>query len=186
MRVITGRFKGRRLTTVKDNSVRPATDRVKQVLFDVLATRMDFSGAAVLDLFAGSGSLGIEALSRGAARVDFVEPNEEAARCIEHNLMSLRSQDPTIVYRTDAVRFILECALTYDLVFADPPYAYGRTEELPGLIFHRPLVQPDGYLLIEHTAAVTFKSTDRYGVGPVKKFGRTSVTFFSHVPTNPS
>ena len=184
MRVITGRFKGRRLTTVGDLSVRPATDRVKQVIFDILATRIDLNESSVLDLFAGTGSLGIEALSRGAAQVDFVEKDEAAARCIEQNLMSLQALDSTIVYRVDALRFVEDCTNTYDLVFADPPYGFERTEEIPARAFHRNLIREDGYLVMEHSTAITFQPNERYALGPVRKFGRTVVTLFSHLHTN--
>ncbi|HXG01311.1 MAG TPA: RsmD family RNA methyltransferase, partial [Bacteroidota bacterium] len=93
MRVISGEYRGRILKSVNTLLVRPATDRVKQTIFDVLSTRLDLEGAIVLDLFAGSGSLGIEALSRGAAHATFVETNRDAARCIRQNLTALGCLD---------------------------------------------------------------------------------------------
>jgi 16S rRNA (guanine(966)-N(2))-methyltransferase RsmD len=186
MRVITGRYKGRRLITVKDMSVRPATDRVKQVIFDILATRIDIINADVLDLFAGTGALGIEALSRGASRVDFVETGDDAARCIERNLIMLHAQDLTRVYRIDALRFVQDYNAGYNLIFADPPYGYRGTVELASLVFQREMMRPGGYLVMEHDADIEFQNTDLYAAGPIRKFGRTRVTFFSHPNTNRS
>lgn len=186
MRVITGLYKGRRLSTVRNHSVRPAADRVKQTIFDVLATRIDLEGSIVLDLFAGSGSLGIEALSRAARRVDFVETIDEAADCIEQNLIALGCKHSAQVYRMDARRFVHEARDPYNLIFADPPYAYPHTAELPELFFSRGLLFPQGYLLIEHSSDVVFHSSGGYTMGPEKKFGRTVVTFFSHIASNKS
>jgi 16S rRNA (guanine966-N2)-methyltransferase len=178
MRVIAGLYKGRRIRTVEDLSVRPATDRVKQTLFDMLATRIALEGARVLDLFAGSGSLGIEALSRGAHHVTFVENNEEAARIIEQNLATLGCEESADVYDMDALDYVRSARGRYDLVFADPPYGFEHTEDLPALITNRSLLEPHGYLLIEHASSVRFTSTLGYRAGPEKKFGRTLVTFF--------
>jgi len=178
MRVIAGRYKGRVLKTVNNLSVRPATDRVKQTVFDMLVNRMEFDGAAVLDLFAGSGSLGIEGLSRGAERVVFVENNPEAGRLIEHNLHVLGCKSSTEIHVAEAMHFIRHHTSSYDLIFADPPYSFEHTSELPEVIFSGTLLKPDGYLLIEHATDITFPSTERYRVGPVKKFGRTVVSFF--------
>jgi 16S rRNA (guanine966-N2)-methyltransferase len=185
MRVIAGEFRGRTLVTVADSSVRPATDRVRQTLFDVLTTRMDFDGASVLDLFAGSGSLGIEALSRGARSAVFVEAGREAARKIEHNLATLRCEDRGRVVVMDAFAFARGAHIPYDLVFADPPYAFEGTAGIPDRLFAGGLVAPEGFLLIEHTNSLTFTDTDLYRVGPVKKFGRTVVTFFRPRPSPP-
>ena len=178
MRVIAGSFKGRKLTTVHDLSVRPATDRVKQTVFDMLTNRMQFEGARVLDLFAGSGSLGIEALSRGAEHVTFVENNEEAARCIEHNVRSLGCEDATDIHETDAMSFILTVRSAFDLIFADPPYLFGSTLQIPSLVFRHEVLRHDGLLLIEHASNMHFASTPEFHAGPEKKFGRTIVTFF--------
>src|SRR5512146_1205222 len=118
MRIITGLYKGRVLKTVRDLSVRPATERVRQTLFNMLANRIDFEGITVLDLFAGSGSLGFEALSRGASRVTFVEQSEEAARFIEENARILGCEDAVEVLEMDALGLLNARHGTYDLVFA--------------------------------------------------------------------
>jgi 16S rRNA (guanine(966)-N(2))-methyltransferase RsmD len=176
MRIITGLYKGRTIRTVPDLSVRPATDRVRQTIFNMLAYRMTFDDATVLDLFAGSGSLGLEALSRGAANVTFVESGQAAADKIEENLRAFGS-DRGVVIREDAISYLARASNSCDLIFADPPYSYGGTSELPSLVFGRRLVTSRGYLLIEHTKEISFASTPLYTIRAVKRFGRTFVTF---------
>jgi 16S rRNA (guanine(966)-N(2))-methyltransferase RsmD len=178
MRVITGLYKGRTIRTVKDLSVRPATDRVRQTIFNMLENRIPLEGSSVLDLFAGSGSLGIEALSRGAADVTFVETGRDAVAYLDDNLRMLGCESAAQVYRMDVVEFLGRHQGAHDLVFADPPYAYERTAELPALIFGKGMIRPSGYLLIEHAKDLHFDSTPHYHVGPEKRFGRTLVTFF--------
>ncbi len=180
MRVITGLYKGRVLKTVNDLSVRPATDRVKQTIFDMLTHRMVFEGAKVLDLFAGSGSLGIEALSRGANHATFVESNDDAQSFIEKNLEILGCEGAAEIVCMDAVQFLRRSQGQFDLIFADPPYEYDETATIPSIVFQDKLLRRHGYLLIEHTPKLEFRSTPLYHVGPAKKFGRTLVTFFRH------
>jgi 16S rRNA (guanine966-N2)-methyltransferase len=181
VRVIGGLYRGRTLRTVGDLTVRPATDRVRQTVFDMLTNRMVFDGALVCDLFAGSGSLGIEALSRGAAHATFVENAREAASFIEMNLEALGCAGEGLVVESDALGFIRSGAGPFDLIFADPPYAFDATREIPGIVFGGGLLRRGGYLLIEHAAEVSFESTAAYRAGPVKRFGRTYVTFFSTI-----
>jgi len=178
MRVITGLYKGRTIKTVRDLSVRPATDRVRQTIFNMLENRMLLEGSSVLDLFAGSGSLGIEALSRGAAHVTFVESGREAVTYLDENLRTLGCEAATEVYGMDVAGFLDRHRGTHDLVFADPPYAYGGTADLPRRIFGKGMIRPGGYLLIEHAKDLHFENTPQYRVGPEKRFGRTLVTFF--------
>ncbi len=178
MRVIAGLYKGRTLTTVKDLSVRPATDRVKQTIFDMLAVRMPFAGATVLDLFAGSGGLGIEALSRGAGHVTFVESSRQATQSIERNLKSLGCEDKAEVLDVDAMYFIQTAPNSFDLIFADPPYDFEVTADLPHEILAHGLLHPQGHLLIEHAKNLQFQGSDQFRIGPQKRFGRTCVTFF--------
>ncbi len=178
MRITTGLYRGRTINTVRDLSVRPATDRVRQALFNMLSNRIHFEGASVLDLFAGSGSLGLEALSRGAVSAVFVEEGREAAEAIEGTLREFGCGSKAEVICTDAMAYLAQENGPFDLVFADPPYAFDRSAELPGIIFSRKLVGPGGYLLIEHARPLSFSSTELYTAGPVKRFGRTIVTFF--------
>jgi len=134
VRVVAGEFRGRRLAAPRGMRTRPTADRVREALFSMLG---DVSGARVLDLYAGSGALGIEALSRGAESAVFVERDPRAVAAIERNLESLGLQQE--VRRQDAVRFLATAAGTYDLVFCDPPYdsasrlAGPLTEWLPGV-----------------------------------------------------
>ena len=180
MRIITGLYKGRTIRTVDDLSVRPATDRVKKTIFDMLAVRLDFDGATVLDLFAGSGSLGFEALSRGATRAVFVEASPEAASCIEENAQTFGCERLTEIHERDALSFVQYAKESFNLVFADPPYKFDRTKELPEMIFEACLVKRGGFLVIEHDPKVHFESNQVFTAGPEKKFGRTVVTFFQH------
>jgi 16S rRNA (guanine(966)-N(2))-methyltransferase RsmD len=118
----------------------------------------------------------LEALSRGAARVTFVESGRQAADRIEENLRAFGS-DGGEVHREDAIAYLAGASSAYELVFADPPYNYERTADLPSLIFGRGLMKPGGILLIEHAKELSFASTPLYAIGPVKRFGRTIVTF---------
>jgi 16S rRNA (guanine966-N2)-methyltransferase len=121
MRVIAGRYGGRRLQAPPGDATRPTSDRVREALFSVLGGRVD--GARVLDLFAGSGALGIEALSRGAAEVTFVDSAPAAIRVVKANLAALNASAE--VRRADARRFLGAASAAsrqYDLVFLDPPY----------------------------------------------------------------
>jgi 16S rRNA (guanine966-N2)-methyltransferase len=134
LRVIAGTFKGRRLEAPRGTRTRPTADRVREALFSMLG---DVEGARVLDLYAGSGALGIEAISRGAASAVFVERDAGAVAAIERNLASLGLQER--VARQDAVRFLTRSDGPFDLVFCDPPYdsashlAAPLAERLPAL-----------------------------------------------------
>jgi 16S rRNA (guanine966-N2)-methyltransferase len=176
MRVIAGTYRGRQLRTVRDLSVRPATDRVRQTIFDLLMTRLDLTGARILDLFAGSGSLGIEALSRGASYALFIENNEKAAALIRENLAHLGCLTRSTVMVSDAMH--LRDEDPFDLVFADPPYAFVSTANIPATIIGQGLLAAGGYLVIEHDPNTTFPAVGGLSIGPTRKFGRTLVTFF--------
>jgi 16S rRNA (guanine966-N2)-methyltransferase len=117
VRVVAGEFRGRRLAAPRGARTRPTADRVREALFSMLG---DVSGARVLDLYAGSGALGIEALSRGAGSAVFVERDARAVAVIERNLASLGLEQQVV--RQDAVRFLARAQGMFDLVFCDPPY----------------------------------------------------------------
>jgi len=119
MRVVAGDFKGRTLHAPKGRSTRPTSDKVREAIFSVLG---DVDGVNVLDLFAGSGALGVEALSRGAASATFVDDDEQAVAAIRRNLDAMGATT-TDVHRRDALAFLEHAAARYDLVFIDPPYS---------------------------------------------------------------
>lgn len=121
MRIVGGRWAGRDLTSPADFRVRPTAEPVRAALLDALAA--DLPGARVLDLFAGTGALGLEALSRGAWRADFVETRPTSLRALKHNVARLGARDRTRVFAHDALPFAARCAAgAYDLAFVDPPY----------------------------------------------------------------
>jgi len=153
VRVIAGRYGGRRLTTPRGAATRPTADRVREALFSVLG---DVSGLTVLDLFAGSGALGIEALSRGAASAVFVEKARPALAALRANLAALAVEPE--VHGGDARAFARNAAVagrTYDLVFVDPPYR--DADRLGDELDLTTLVAPNGRLVVEsdHRMPVT-------------------------------
>ena len=120
MRVITGSARGRRLKTPENDEIRPTTDNVKESVFNIL--QFDIEGRRVLDLFAGTGQLGIEALSRGAAEAVFVDESRESVRIVKENLKTCGMSAP--VFQTNALDFLRSCG-KFDLIFVDPPYDAG-------------------------------------------------------------
>ena len=120
MRVITGTARGRKLKTPENYDIRPTTDNVKEAVFNIL--QFDIEGRRVLDLFAGTGQRGIEALSRGAAEAVFVDEDRESVRIVKENLRTCGMSAP--VFQTDALDFLRSCG-KFDLIFVDPPYDAG-------------------------------------------------------------
>ena len=121
MRVITGKARGIQLKTPDGMQTRPTADRVKEALFSII--HFDIPGAKVLDLFGGTGQLGIEALSRGAASADFVDQSDTACRLIKENLRRTKMENLGNVVRGDYLEYLARCREKYDIIFLDPPYA---------------------------------------------------------------
>lgn len=178
MRVIAGKFRGRKFVPIDVSSIRPAADRVKGTIFNILQNKLALDGIDVLDLFAGTGSLGIEAISRGAKHVTFVDNAEQSLRVLRANIASLHcEQQCTLVY-DDALGFIGKAGGQFALIFADPPYAFAHTDELPQRIFSRQLLKKEGFLIIEHTERTIFPESSLYRLVKKKQFGQTIVSFF--------
>ena len=147
MRIIAGTLKGRRLETPDWSGLRPTSDKLRETLFNVLQGHI--AGARVLDGYAGTGALGIEALSRGAGHVTFVESDSRAVRLIERNLQRCAVADRYAIIRARFADAARQCrAGAFDLVLLDPPY--GSDEWLRAGEAAAPLVSPDGLLVIEH------------------------------------
>jgi 16S rRNA (guanine966-N2)-methyltransferase len=175
MRIIAGQHRGRTLTTVRDLSVRPTTDRAKQTIFDILSNRLDFDGIAVLDLFAGSGSLGLEAISRGAASAIFVDKAQQSLKVLEANISMLGCTEECTTYEADVFWFLKNTRKAFDLVFVDPPYRLERIEELPNAIYQSPVVREGTYVVMEHSKeSQVMVSETMYDITR-KPFGQTTV-----------
>jgi 16S rRNA (guanine966-N2)-methyltransferase len=179
MRIITGEYKSRVLEGVNGEEVRPATGRVRGAIFNMLQNRLGLENAHVLDLYAGSGGLAFEALSRGAAKAVFVELNPAAVDVINSNAEALGCIDRCDIVHGDAVDYINHTRESFDLIFADPPYKNEETVELPSLIMGNNLLSPEGFLIIEHPQRLNFASSELYQIASQKKFGNTVVTFFT-------
>jgi 16S rRNA (guanine966-N2)-methyltransferase len=161
MRIIAGEFRGRTLRPPADRRVRPTADRVREAWFSILAPHLP--GSVVLDLFAGSGALGLEALSRGARRVDLVEISRSSLTALRGNIAALDAEERVQVHRADALRFAARLEpRTYDVALADPPYTTDQAEKLVLLFRERPFA---GILGVEHRAAAALPGdeTRRYG-----------------------
>lgn len=132
MRIVAGRFAGRELTSPADQRVRPTAEPVRAALLDELAPHL--AGARLLDLFAGTGALALEAISRGAASADFVEFRPASLHALRANIVALRLRDRTRVFKRDAMPYAAALAPdSYDIVFADPPYEFRVLEQLLAL-----------------------------------------------------
>lgn len=155
VRIIAGRWRGRRLPFPEVAGLRPTPDRVRETLFNWLQGHC--AGARVLDLFAGSGALGLEALSRGAARALLVERDPAAARQLRASLVMLGAGTVAApsgeVLQADGYRYLEGAVEPFDLVFLDPPFADGREGELCKLLLERGWLVPGGWLYVEHAAA---------------------------------
>ena len=157
MRIISGTYGGRRLSPPKNITARPTTDFAKESLFNLLNNRMDLEGIDMLDLFAGTGGIGIECVSRGAREVTAVEiahvqQNWIIACCKQLGIRNLS------VIRGDVFKFISACRTQYDLIFADPPYALESLPALPDSILSQGILKPEGWLVIEHGKDTDFTS----------------------------
>ncbi len=175
MRIIAGNYRGRLLTTGNDLTVRPTTDRVKQTIFDILSARIEFEGINVLDLFAGSGSLGLEALSRGASAVTFVEKAKKSLILAERNIKNLGCELESTLYQADVFWYLKNTKQSYDLAFADPPYKLEMIETIPERVFESSVLKENGYLVMEHSKGTVAELNPSHYEITRKPFGQTVV-----------
>lgn len=179
MRVIAGELGGRKIRSIDRPGLRPTTDRVRESIFNMLAARIDFDGIVALDLFAGTGALGIEAISRGAARATFVEQDRRSVAVITENLKTLAIADRAEVATSDALGYVASTESRFDLILADPPYAATIFDRLVAGIFTRGLLNPDGLFVLEHAAAMKPACPAGAEVIVKKVFGETGVTVYT-------
>ena len=175
MRVISGSARGKNLESLEGLSTRPTLDRVKEAVFSMLLPYI--SDSVVLDLFAGSGALGIESLSRGASKAVFVDVSDDAISCIKDNLSRAKFLQLSNVIEDDAVSFLNSIEDSFDIIFLDPPYRGGLYEKMLNLINNRNLLSPNGIIVAEWDSETGF--TDKlygFSVMKTKKYGRVGIT----------
>lgn len=172
MRIVAGSARGRRIEAPAGTDVRPTTDRVREALFNALGSMGVVDGATVVDLFAGTGALGLEALSRGAAHVTFVDSDRRAVALVHRNLSALGFVDRATVVAADALAH-LRGASPVDLALCDPPYAFDRWDDLFGLV-------RAGVVVVESDREV--EPPAGWRLARSKRYGSTFVTIASAAP----
>jgi 16S rRNA (guanine(966)-N(2))-methyltransferase RsmD len=182
MRVIGGQAKGRRLKTLKGRSLRPTADRVKEALFNILPHNL--SGYKILDLFAGTGNLSVEALSRGGAEAIMVDSSRAAAKAIKENLRALGLEHKSKVWTTSvlrSIRLLSRDGKTFDIVFLDPPYEKGLVGQTLRAIARGGLLCGEGVLVVEHSVREKPESTyGRLALRDQRRYGTTLLSFFAY------
>ena len=174
MRVISGFCGGRRLETPADYAVRPTTDRVKEALFSSL--QFELEGAAVLDLFSGTGQLGIEALSRGAASAVFVDNSAASLELTKRNLALCSLQGEVVA--ADSLAYLAHCSGRFDIAFLDPPYAVGLLQKaLPAV---SRVMREDGVIVAESPYGETLpeEAGSGFGLKKLKKYGSMQLAYY--------
>ena len=158
MRIISGSHKGRNILAPKNLPVRPTTDLAKESLFNILNNHFDFNEIKVLDLFCGTGNISYEFASRGAMDISAVDKNYQCFTFVKKTSEILGFKNIK-VFKSDVFSFIKHSQDPFDIIFADPPYELDKIDIIPGLIFEKQLLNPNGWLIMEHSAQSNFQGT---------------------------
>lgn len=181
MRVIAGIAKSLPLKTIEGSDTRPTTDRIKETLFNMI--NYDLCDCCFLDLFSGSGAIGIEALSRGAAFAVFAERNPKAVQCIKENLSFTRLEKQSEVFLGDVLSVLksLEGKNKFDIIFMDPPYGKDLEKNVLEYLSKSSLIKEDTTIIVEAELATSFEYLEEYGyqINKVKKY-KTNKHVFIH------
>lgn len=179
MRIISGEKKGTRLFSLKKRKIRPTSDKVKGAIFNILSSVED---KKILDLFAGSGALGIEALSRGAQEVVFVDNSFSSLDLIRKNLEKLGFEDKSKLIKKNVLRFLKgEFKGRFDLILADPPYGKGFCQRVLEILSEKEVLNPVGVLVIEHHKKEKIEKLENFILLRERKYGDTLVSFFRKI-----
>lgn len=178
MRIISGKYKGRRLTAPKKLPVRPTTDMAKESLFNILNNHFNFPGLKILDLFAGTGNISYEFASRGAEPITCVDADFGCISYIKKTAKELNFDITTI--KSDVFKFLERCNTSFDIVFADPPYHLSQEqfENIVTLIFEREILDEEGMLIVEHSKETKLEHSENFSFA--KNYGGTTFSFFEY------
>ena len=177
MRIITGTARGRKLKELPGMETRPTTDRVKEGLFNIV--QFDVEGRRVLDLFAGTGQLGIEALSRGAAKAVFVDARKDAAQIVRENLETTGLVDKARVTQGDSIAFLCSCREKFDLAFLDPPYATDLLDKALSKMAEIDIMTENGIIVCESSIEKLMPELSApYEKGKDYRYGKIKLTLY--------
>ena len=176
MRIITGQYKGRHFDIPRTFKARPTTDFAKENIFNVLGRYIDLEGATALDLFSGTGSISLELVSRGCARVVSVEQDRDHHRFIVDCLKKLGTT-ACLPLRADVFRYIKSCHHQFDFIFADPPYALRELSQLPDLVLGNGLLAQGGVFVLEHGKDNDFSSHQHFAEH--RQYGSVNFSLFT-------
>ncbi|MBK5253543.1 MAG: 16S rRNA (guanine(966)-N(2))-methyltransferase RsmD [Peptostreptococcaceae bacterium] len=177
MKITTGGFKYRNLTTPKGYDVRPTSEKVREAIFSMIGVTI--GGANVLDLFAGTGSLGLEALSRGADKCTFNDNSAKSLQALNENIENCKAEELSTVFRGDFKRTLDRMTEPFDIIFLDPPYKAGFYDDAFVLISQNNLLKEDGLLIVEHNKRDGFDD-EKSGFIKIKekRYGTIGVSVF--------
>lgn len=178
MRIITGKYKGKQLQSSKDQTIRPTTNKIKEYIFDLIDDYLE--DAVVLDLFCGSGNLGLESMSRGASSVTFVDNNQGSLRVLRRNLSVVKVEEPFKIVRKDAVLFLKKNRQPFDLIFVDPPFKWKEFDKMMPLLFTEDNLTEFGLVVMESEVSHEIQwKTETYEQLRQKKFDRSVISFLT-------
>ncbi len=180
MRIISGKYKGRHFDIPRNFKARPTTDFAKENLFNILLNYTDFEECDALDLFSGTGSISLELLSRGCSSVTSVEMDQQHFAHLKRTGTALGERNWRII-RDDVFKFIKRCTASYDIIFADPPYALKGLPEIPGLVMSSNMLKPGGIFIFEHGKDNDFSNHPAFFRHVA--YGSVNFSFFRHVAT---
>lgn len=178
MRIIAGSLKGRRLNPPANLPVRPTTDMARESLFNILNNYVDYEETMVLDLFAGTGAVSLEFISRGAKAVTSVDVNNQCTEFIKQSAAQFGVKNIHVV-RADVFDLLKRANQKFDLIFADPPYALEALPQLPELIFDKEMLNPDGIFVLEHPKEYSFE--DHPYFWQHRNYGKVNFTMFAKI-----
>lgn len=180
MRVISGTARGLKLIAPDNNDIRPTTDRVKESMFNIISSYVYDS--VVLDLFAGSGSLGIECISRGAKKVYFCDKSKSSVYILNKNIHKARFEDKSVVFNRDyraTIRNLSDKNIKFDLIFLDPPYYENLFDDVIKMIYENRLLSDDGIIVVEHDKNDEMHDYEGLKITKQKKYGITMLTIYN-------
>ncbi|HUI31208.1 MAG TPA: 16S rRNA (guanine(966)-N(2))-methyltransferase RsmD [Candidatus Acidoferrales bacterium] len=175
MRITGGTLRSRKLLTIKSDGLRPATDRLRETLFDILVNLFDFQETTALDLYAGTGSVGFEAISRGTHHVLFVEANPKVADVLGKNVKALGIEDKCRIHIMKTEKYLKLCEENFDFIFIDPPYAFNSmTHKIVDEILTKGIIKKSGIICVEHSKEYVPPASNLFRQ---KIFGSTILSF---------